>query len=88
MKKQKSKRKIWIRSFLLLPLLTILIYSFSTVKEIEKYNSASIEVTTQNGATKAQIIEYNTLAKKYNDEATSKKRIKKLDVERLKTYIN
>jgi beta-lactamase regulating signal transducer with metallopeptidase domain len=84
MKKQKSKRKIWIRSFLLLPLLTVLIYSFSSVQEIEKYNSASIEVTIQNGATKAQITEYNTLAKKYNDEATSNKRIKKSDVERLK----
>ena len=84
MKKQKSKSKIWIRSFLLLPLLAVLIYSFSTVQEIEKYNSASIEVTIQNGATKAQITEYNTLAKKYNDEDTSNKRIKKSDMDRLK----
>lgn len=37
MKTKTSKTKIWARSLVLLPLLTILIYSFSSYKKVEKY---------------------------------------------------
>ena len=86
MKTQTSKSKIWIRSFLLLPLLAVLIFSFSTTKEIEKESSELIENTIQEGATKAQMNEYNKLAKKYNELDQSNMRIKKSDVDRL-TYL-
>ena len=86
MKTQTSKSKIWFRSILLLPLLAILIFSFSSTIEIEKENPESIESYIQKGASKAQVEEYNQLAKKYNDLDQSIMRIKKSDVDRL-TYI-
>ena len=86
MKKQTSKSKIWIRSFLLLPLLAILIFSFSTIEEVERNEVESIETFLQEGATKAQINEYNKLAKYYNELDQSNMRIKKSDVDRL-TYL-
>jgi beta-lactamase regulating signal transducer with metallopeptidase domain len=88
MKKQTSRSKIWVRSFLILPLLAIVIFSFSSTKEIERENLAIIENTIQEGATKAQIAEYNKLAKYYNDLDQSNMRIKKSDVERLKYLYN
>ncbi len=36
MKTQTSKKNVWIKSFILLPLLAIMVYGFSTTKEIEK----------------------------------------------------
>ena len=86
MKKQTSKSKVWIRSFLLLPLLGILIFSFSTIEEVEKNEVESIETFLQEGVTKAQINEYNKLAKYYNELDQSNMRIKKSDVDRL-TYL-
>jgi hypothetical protein len=86
MKTQTSKSKVWIRSFLLLSLLAILIFSFSTTKEIEKESKERIEKTIQEGASKEQVNEYNKLAKKYNDLDPSNMRIKKSDVDRL-TYL-
>ena len=56
MKTQSSKQSLWIRSFILLPLLAILTFSFSN-KQI---------VTNQQKATAKEITEYNQLAKKYN----------------------
>ena len=56
MKTQTSKQNLWIRSFILLPLLAILTFSFSN-KQI---------VTNQQKATAKEITEYNQLAKKYN----------------------
>ena len=37
MKTQTSKKRIWLRSMVLLPLLAVLIYSFSSKKTVEKY---------------------------------------------------
>lgn len=88
MKKQTSKSKIWIRSFLLLPLLAILIFSFSTIEEVEKNEVESIETFLQEGATKAQINEYNKLAKYYNELDQSNMRIKKSEVDRLAYIYN
>ena len=88
MKTQTSKSKIWFRSILLLPLLAILIFSFSSTIEIEKENPESIENYVQEGATKAQVEEYNSLAKKYNNLDESNMRIKKSDVDRLTHLYN
>lgn len=91
MKTQTSKKSISIRVLLLMPLLTFLIYSFSTTEEISPLNNNSldtIELDLQEIATKAQVKEYNKLAKKYNAMDEGKMRIKKADVERLKYLYN
>src|SRR5690606_18214498 len=64
MKTHTSKRAIWLRSLLLLPLLCVLIYGFSSVKIVQKTND-TIEISKEK-ATEAEIAEYNQLAKKYN----------------------
>ncbi|SRX75913.1 M56 family metallopeptidase [Aequorivita antarctica] len=80
MKKHTSKRAIWLRSLLLLPLLSLLIYGFSTKEIVKKEIQSEI---VQQKATKAEIAEYNKLAKKYNAVDIEKRIIKKDDLERL-----
>jgi len=70
MKKETSKKKIWIRSFILLPVLALLLFSFSTTIQQEK-------------ATPQQVVEYNTLAKKYNSKPKATRIIKLKDLNRL-----
>ncbi len=84
MKKHTSQRKIWFRGLLLLPLLAVLIFSFSTRVEVEKDISTLNEITLQKGATKEQIKEYNTLARKYNAMSKNNMRIKSTDYTRIK----
>jgi len=43
MKKQTSKQSIWIRTFILLPILALLLYSFSNKNVVEKQNSATTD---------------------------------------------
>ena len=83
MKKHTSKRKIWIRSLLLFPLLAVLIFSFSSRNEVERDASTLTEIILQKEATKAQLAEYNKLAKKYNTQAKGKRVILTKDIERL-----
>ncbi|PHR11273.1 MAG: peptidase M56 [Aequorivita sp.] len=64
MKTHTSKRAIWLRSILLLPLLSVLIYGFSS-KEIIQKNAQTTELIKEK-ATEAEVAEYNKLAKKYN----------------------
>ena len=67
MKTQTSKRTIWLKSLLLLPLVALLLYGFSSTKTIVKEKPS--EVISQNKtekATQKQLAEYNELAKKYN----------------------
>jgi hypothetical protein len=73
MNKQKSKRKIAVRGILLIPILAILLSSFSTAIQEPK-------------ATPEQIKEYNTLAKQYNEQPKSQKIVKLKEVNRL-TYL-
>ncbi len=47
MKTHTSKRGVWLRSLMLLPLLAILIYGFSTTQIIEKQDSAISEVVQE-----------------------------------------
>lgn len=87
MKTETSKKSILVRSLLLLPLLAILLFSFSTTELVTK-NESSIETPfedLQEKATKSQIAEYNKLAKKYNAMSDDNMLVKKKDVQRLKT---
>ena len=98
MKTKTTRKAFWIRSFVLLPLLAIMLYSFSSREVIEKdFTIANdlipeesyfneLESFAQEGATKAQIKEYNTLAKKLNYDDSRKEEyiINKNDVERVK----
>ena len=77
-----SNKTAWFKSALLLPLLAILIFSFST-KEVVLEHTDATTTEFQQGATKAQIKEYNTLARKYNTMDPAKMIIQKSDVERL-----
>jgi len=74
-----SKQNFWIRSFILLPLLAILIYSFSN----------KLVVSNQQKATPEEIAEYNQLAKKYNSMSESGEFIvKSIEKERLEYLYN
>jgi hypothetical protein len=63
-------------------LLSVLIYGFSTREVIKKEVHSEI---VQQKATKAEIAEYNKLAKKYNAVDIEERIIKKKDLERLET---
>ncbi len=64
-------------------MLSVLIYGFSTKEIVKKEIQSEI---VQQKATKAEIAEYNKLAKKYNAVDIEKRIIKKKDLERLETY--
>jgi hypothetical protein len=72
MKTHTSKKKIWTRSFILLPVFALLLFSFSTTIQQEK-------------ATPKQVAEYNVLAKKYNSQPKAKRVVKLVEINRLKT---
>ena len=90
MKTQTSKRALWLKTLLILPLLAMLLFSFSTKEVIEKdlpLNEITPQVI-QEKATAKQIAEYNKLAKKYNSQSEDNRFIVKKDVERLKYLYN
>lgn len=80
MKTHTSKGAIWLRSLLILPLLSVLIYGFSTKEIVNKEIQSEI---VQQKASEAEITEFNKLAKKYNAVDIEKRIIKKNDLERL-----
>ena len=65
-----SKKKIWLRSLVLLPVLALLFFSFSTTVQ-------------QNKATPQQVTEYNSLAKKYNTQPKKGMLVKLKEVNRI-----
>jgi beta-lactamase regulating signal transducer with metallopeptidase domain len=83
MKTKTSMNKIWFKGLLILPLLAILIFSFSTKEDIEINEANPLNIVIQEGASKAQINEYNKLARHYNAKDQSNMIIKKPDLERL-----
>jgi hypothetical protein len=87
MKTKTSKTIIWLRSLIILPILAILIYGFSSKHYIENNNTTN-ELIIQQKATPEQIKEYNTLAKKYNTQPQDKRIIKLKDVKRLEYLYN
>ena len=70
MKTHTSKKKIWLRSLVLLPVLALLFFSFSTTVQ-------------QNKATPQQVTEYNSLAKKYNTQPKKGMLVKLKEVNRI-----
>ncbi|GMN11545.1 hypothetical protein MTsPCn9_25770 [Croceitalea sp. MTPC9] len=81
MKTQTSKKAILLRSLLLLPLLTMMLYGFTETKliertksnieknikkELEGTNQLPVNIVDTDGASKKEIIEFNVLAKRYN----------------------
>ncbi|MFT4698646.1 MAG: hypothetical protein ACI9SJ_001801 [Flavobacteriaceae bacterium] len=83
MKTHTSKKSFWIKCLLILPLVSLLLFSFSSQEEVEKENTLIESITIQEDATKKQIVEYNTLAKKYNFQNGERIIIKKKELERL-----
>ena len=66
MKTSTSKRAIWLKSLVLLPLLAVLIYGFSST-EIAVKESATFSEETIEKATPQEIQQYNTLASFWNN---------------------
>jgi beta-lactamase regulating signal transducer with metallopeptidase domain len=82
MKTHTSKRAIWLRSLLILPLLSVLIYGFSTKEIVKKEIQQEI---VQQKASEVEIAEYNKLAKKYNAVDIEKRIIPMDDLNLLET---
>ncbi|MFL0353853.1 M56 family metallopeptidase [Xanthomarina sp. GH4-25] len=85
MKTQTSKTGIWLRSIVLLPILAVLTYSFSTKKVIQKETEPYSEIVneTQQKASLEELAEYNKLAKYYNSQPENKRLVKFNDLERM-----
>ncbi len=86
MKTKNTTPKTWLKVVLILPLTAILLYSFSTVENVPMDETNTVEISSQDRASKKQVKEYNQLAKRYNTMDPSNLVIKKADVERL-TYL-
>jgi beta-lactamase regulating signal transducer with metallopeptidase domain len=83
MKTQTSKKTIWLRSLLLIPLLAFMLYGFSTKQTIVKTTpqTEQLEGVNTEKATKKQVAQYNKLAKKYNAVAIEDRKIPISDLE-------
>jgi len=94
MKTQTSKRTIWSKGLLLLPLLAVLLFSFSTTEVVEKdasyANSRNLETPNyknsliQKIATKKMVEEYNALAKRYNETKVGDLVVKHKELKRMR----
>ncbi len=96
MRTRTSKKSIVLRGMLLLPLLALLLVGFSETKIIQKDTVRTAEtfgsklgnpliLANQKGATKQQISEFNTLAKKYGAIPIEKRVIPSQDLKILET---
>lgn len=81
MKTQTSRKSILIRTLLILPLLALLLYGFSTTIQIVK-EQASV-IVSQEGATKKETLVFDVLAKKYNATPKEKRSIPSGDLRTL-----
>jgi hypothetical protein len=79
MKTKTSKTGILFRSVLMLPLLALLLFSFSTREVIEREMEMESVITEliQENATAAQLKTYNDLARKYNAMSKGKRIMKR-----------
>ena len=92
MKTTSSKQSLRIRGLIILPLLAVLIFSFSNSKVIERVpnteqkelHSSTVYLPKQKKATKKQLKEYNDLAKTIESQINSKGIIKLEEVKRIK----
>ena len=86
MKTHTTKRKVWLKSLVLLPLLALTLYGFSEKKEIVKevYLHDTSQETRQKKATPEEVAEYNKLAKHYNTKSDDNRVIKLKDMTLIK----
>jgi len=82
MKTQTSATAKWVRIFIFLPFITLLLFSFSDKIKIYRSESSQ-QIYTQDGATKKQMAEYDELAGKYNSMSRSNFHVIGSEVERL-----
>ncbi|KAA3625721.1 MAG: hypothetical protein DWP94_00295 [Flavobacterium sp.] len=84
MKTKTSRRATWWRSMLLLPLLAIVLFSFSSreIIPIETDDLMEDEIL-QTSATREEMREYTRLAKKYNAMTNGNMNIKQKDLKRM-----
>ena len=85
MKTHTSKKAIWLRSLLLLPLVALMLYGFSSKQTIVKQTSQTetLSEKSKEKATKQQLALYNKLAEKYNAVAIEDRKIPVTDLETL-----
>ncbi len=84
MKTHTSKQAIWLRTLLLLPLVALTLYSFSTKRVIEKPIENEV-VSVAEKATQEEINTYNRLAKEYNKQPEATRVIPLSDLNILET---
>ncbi|EGV44541.1 M56 family metallopeptidase [Bizionia argentinensis JUB59] len=84
MKSHTSTTVKWVKGLIILPLLAVLIYSFSSIKEVYAPAEPEIVNSNQKGVSKEQIAEYNRLATLTTTQITNQGFVKHKDVERLK----
>ena len=94
MKTNTSKKSILLRSFLLLPLTTILLFGFSEKKVIPITENSALVTTLKSknnvdyspwSATEKELLKFNTLAKMYNAYPIEKRSIPLEDLRILET---
>lgn len=101
MKKHTSKKAIWLRTLLVLPLLALVLYGFSETQVLEvpkQTKTIPIQQEKNPGteslynseysrdeATRMQLSEYNIRAKKYNEQPINQRIIKKIELEKLES---
>jgi hypothetical protein len=92
MKTHTSKKMILVKTILVIPLLALLLYSFSSKKEVSKpANSTTSDpssqletpVVAQDIATEKMVKEYNKLAKKYNTLPKNERTISREELGRM-----
>lgn len=84
MKSHTSNTVKWVKGLIILPVLAVLIYSFSSRKEVLQHAEPEIVNSYQKGASKEQIAEYNKLATITTTQIINQGFVKHKDVERLK----
>jgi hypothetical protein len=72
MKKQTSKKSVVLRALLLLPLLALLLFSFSERKIIQETKKTTRDLT-ETKASEQELSIFNTLAKEYNGQPIEKR---------------
>ena len=92
MKAQTSKKMILVKTILVIPLLALLLYSFSSNKEVSKLANSNtsdvisepeIPVLVQDIATEKMVKEYNKIAKKYNTSPKNERTISREELVRM-----
>jgi len=68
MKTSTSKQAIWLRSLILLPMLAVLIYGFSTTQTKIKDEAFDATEIKDKKATPQEVAQYNALASKWNED--------------------